>query len=406
MSAKKITHINGRSVKNGEVDTPDYNTVYDNSEIKNSEEYEGYPNIYAYSDAMSERRRRQNGYDEGRTMAKLDRKPISWLLEPYIPANSVTILQGDGGVGKSSFAIYLAGLVTTEGSILDTFRVNPKNSMDRSVILFSPESDDSDLVSRADVIEMDQERVIVFIGNKSMDIKDEQSMSRIIKENDCAMLVIDPLLNALGPTVDSNKAEQVGKVIEGLASVAKNTNCAIVLIHHTKKSAGRNVHKNDGIGSANITNTARSVLNFVSNPNVDGQFFVIPTKSNKAKSAPTLLYEFGEHGECIAQEILHSVNQNNFEEFLNYSKKLKPVAYKFADFLETLDSGKYSNQELVDQFFEKTGVALKSGREIRSILNNSFLVELEVRGISLVRFETSKIEDGIKKSFRGYEIIK
>jgi hypothetical protein len=37
---------------------------------------------------------------------------VQWLWEPYIPLGAVTILQGDGGLGKSTISCLIAAAVT------------------------------------------------------------------------------------------------------------------------------------------------------------------------------------------------------------------------------------------------------------------------------------------------------
>jgi hypothetical protein len=69
----------------------------------------------AEAQAAEEAARRANGYDPGSLAplaitiaAELAGKPVperAWLVENWIPSRQVTLLSGDGGVGKSLLAM-------------------------------------------------------------------------------------------------------------------------------------------------------------------------------------------------------------------------------------------------------------------------------------------------------------
>ena len=46
------------------------------------------------------------------TAADVEPKEVEWLWYPYIPFGKVTLIQGDAGDGKSTFALNLAALLT------------------------------------------------------------------------------------------------------------------------------------------------------------------------------------------------------------------------------------------------------------------------------------------------------
>ena len=45
-------------------------------------------------------------------MSEVEAKPIEWLWEGYIPSGTLTILEGDPGLGKTQIACDLAARVT------------------------------------------------------------------------------------------------------------------------------------------------------------------------------------------------------------------------------------------------------------------------------------------------------
>ena len=46
------------------------------------------------------------------TAADVEPKEVSWLWYPYIPFGKVSLMHGDSGDGKSTFALNLAALLT------------------------------------------------------------------------------------------------------------------------------------------------------------------------------------------------------------------------------------------------------------------------------------------------------
>ena len=45
-------------------------------------------------------------------MSEVDTQTVEWLWEPYIPFGKVTIVQGNPGEGKTTFALRLAAACT------------------------------------------------------------------------------------------------------------------------------------------------------------------------------------------------------------------------------------------------------------------------------------------------------
>ena len=46
-------------------------------------------------------------------MSEVDTQTVEWLWKPYIPFGKVTIVQGNPGEGKTTFALRLAAACTT-----------------------------------------------------------------------------------------------------------------------------------------------------------------------------------------------------------------------------------------------------------------------------------------------------
>ena len=47
-----------------------------------------------------------------RYYSEVEPQPVDWLWYPYLPYGKITLLQGDPGEGKSTFALQLAAILT------------------------------------------------------------------------------------------------------------------------------------------------------------------------------------------------------------------------------------------------------------------------------------------------------
>jgi hypothetical protein len=53
-----------------------------------------------------------------RKMSEIQSEPVNWLWEPYIPSGKISLIQGDGSMGKTTVALVIAAArsVLTVGS--------------------------------------------------------------------------------------------------------------------------------------------------------------------------------------------------------------------------------------------------------------------------------------------------
>ena len=54
--------------------------------------------------------------------SSIEQRAVEWLWYPYIPYGKITVLQGDPGDGKSTFALNIAALLTQGKAMPDGFK--------------------------------------------------------------------------------------------------------------------------------------------------------------------------------------------------------------------------------------------------------------------------------------------
>ena len=72
------------------------------------------------------------------------------------------------------------------------------------------------------------------------------------------VLIVDPFVSS--HRAEENDNGQIDTIAKQWASIARETNCAIVLVHHSRKLAGQQVDAEAARGASALSNAARSVL--------------------------------------------------------------------------------------------------------------------------------------------------
>ncbi|MGI6316441.1 MAG: AAA family ATPase [Christensenellales bacterium] len=188
-------------------------------------------------------------------MSEIDTLTVEWLWEPYIPFGKVTIVQGNPGEGKTTFALRLAAACTTGHTLPNMNPLPPFN-----VIYQTAEDGLGDTVKpRLIEADADLDRVLVIDeAKRELSLSDER-IEKAITQTGARLIVLDPIQAYVGEKTDMNKANEIRPIFRRLADVAERTGCAVILIGHLNKaSGGQTAYR--GLGSIDFRAAARSVL--------------------------------------------------------------------------------------------------------------------------------------------------
>ena len=188
-------------------------------------------------------------------MSEVDTQTVEWLWKPYIPLGKVTIVQGNPGEGKTTFALRLAAACTT-GRELPNMKPLPPFQ----VIYQTAEDGLGDTVKpRLMEAEADLDRVLVIDEAKRELTLSDERIEKAITQNGARLIILDPIQAYMGEKTDMNRANEVRPMFRRLADVAERTGCAVILIGHLNKAAGgQSAYR--GLGSIDFRAAARSVL--------------------------------------------------------------------------------------------------------------------------------------------------
>jgi hypothetical protein len=83
-------------------------------------------------------------------------------------------------------------------------------------------------------------------------------MEQTIKKHGIAALFVDPFVSS--HAVQENNNGAINALVKRWKQLARDTSCAVILVHHTKKLGGREVTAEDGRGAIALRDAARVVL--------------------------------------------------------------------------------------------------------------------------------------------------
>jgi len=228
------------------------------------------------------------------TMSQIEQMTTDWLWESWLPRGTLSVLDGDPGLGKSTITIDIASRVSTGRPMPPSDGENGTYEP-ADVLLLSAEDDPRRTIrGRVDAAGADLSR-IHYLG--SMDDgtrppelpRDIPILKQIVVDRGVGFVVIDPLMAYLSGNTDSHKDSDVRRVLHRLARMAEETECSVLLVRHLCKDSGRRA-KYRGGGSIGILGAARSAMMVGEDPDDPDCSILAVSKANLAPVPNSLRY--------------------------------------------------------------------------------------------------------------------
>lgn len=216
-------------------------------------------------------------------------EPPKWLCKPYFPIGKLTLVQGDPGCGKTAFLCKMAALTSIGGKFLNN------NVTQGNVLILSVEDDESTLRGRIESSGGDLRKC--FFVEEAYDVDFcHEGLQEAIHNTQAKLVVFDPIQSFFGADINTNLSNQTRPILAYLAQVAKEEECAIVLLAHMAKAKEGKSNVLRALGSVDIPGAARSVLQIGRNPSDNKQCVVAHVKSSNAAIGDSFTYTIGERG--------------------------------------------------------------------------------------------------------------
>jgi hypothetical protein len=225
---------------------------------------------------------------------QIEAVPIDWLWPGRFALGKLTLLTGEGGVGKSILTCDMAARISkglpfpdgSSGVVGDSFFVGAEDGAGDTIR------------PRLDAAGADCRRVHLISGPKPQgeEFASAVDLSRHIDKLDrlldrypeAKLLVIDPVMDYLGEKCNSDKATDVRRVLGPLRSLAEKHRVAVIAMNHLRKSIGGS-SKNRSLGSGAFVQVCRIELRVCEDPEDEDRRLLLSVKNNLG-AAPGLAY--------------------------------------------------------------------------------------------------------------------
>jgi RecA-family ATPase len=211
------------------------------------------------------------------------------VVYPYLPAGELTLLSGNGGVGKSTWNLLLAGSVNNK---VEGFELNPHYS-GTNVVYISLEDSKEVIKYRFQQTGLNDKNFWVCDDVGELMKAPVAFLRGIFNEYSPSIVILDPITYLIPQGVDMYKASDVNNFLVGFRELSAEFNNSIVMVNHLTKSGGSTQASRSG-GSYVFNARVRSALLAAK---VDGELHIVQTKHNYTNGAASRKWRFGDNGE-------------------------------------------------------------------------------------------------------------
>jgi hypothetical protein len=185
----------------------------------------------------------------------------TFLMDPYIPMNGVTVIAGIGGLGKSHFTLDVAARAT-RGQLEGDLHGEPVSV----VIATAEDAHASTMVPRLHAAGADLSCVFLVRQDAAFALDDLDAMDAAMTANDARLLVLDPIVAYMPTRLDAHKDQHARAILGPLAGLADTHDAAVLAVMHLNKATDAQSFFLRVSSSVGFVNAARSGLLFAPDP--------------------------------------------------------------------------------------------------------------------------------------------
>jgi hypothetical protein len=311
------------------------------------------------------------------TMSKVEVKPLVWLWEGRIPRGTLTLLDGDPDLGKSTITIDLAARVS-RGWQMPPAAGPVEGAEPEGVLLLNAEDDpERTLKPRLEAVGADVSRVhlleaVRIAGEEQPPVLpwDLDVVEQVILEKEVALVVVDPVMAYLDAKIDAHRDQDVRRCLHRLKQLAQKTGVAVIIVRHLNKLNGPPALYRGG-GSIGIIGAARSALVVGRDPDNPGRRVLASNKCNLGPAPRSLTYTleasgnvavvaWGEETDLTANDILSH----------GAAKRKQTVSEQCAEAIRGILGAGVMDSEELDRHCKELGYsgrAIKDGRRAAGV---------------------------------------
>ncbi|MHB8703425.1 MAG: AAA family ATPase [Candidatus Tyrphobacter sp.] len=215
---------------------------------------------------------------------------VEWFVTGLVPRAELTLVNGDGGLGKTTAALDLIARATSGIPMPDGLQ----HDRPQRALIVAEEDRHGLLRARLDVAGVDHEhvRLVESVGaNQEFFVLPQHAaaLGNEIAEGRFDIVLIDALLSHLDDEINASRPQDMRRALRPLIGVAHESGATILAIRHIGKAPGRASIR--GFGSAEARNLCRSELTVGAHPDEDALVVVALSKANLSPNrAATLAF--------------------------------------------------------------------------------------------------------------------
>ena len=312
-------------------------------------------------------------------------KTVDWLWKPFIPYGKVTIVEGDGGEGKTTMILAVAAMLSRgvqPPALVNGHLEEEKNVEPITIFYASNEDEIEDSTIPCFLRNGGDLTRFAYSGELEHHITlNEEELTDIIQETGARLLIIDPFQSFLPKGTHLGNVTQMREVFTMLSNVAKATGSALVLVGHLNKNeASKDIHR--GMGSADISASVRSILLVYMNKEDRTKRYIRAIKSNfdEADFTPVAL--------TLNQERILSFEETDELMIAPEIKTVHKLERAVAILRECLENGPVS----IEEIFMKCDSAGIGDRTARRAMRRIGAISQSKNGITYWRLPDCQID--------------
>lgn len=309
------------------------------------------------------------------SVSDIKKERVEWFIPGYIPKGTITIIGGDGGLGKTSLWCNIASAISN-GTPCVLQENNDFLYPQGEVIYFSGEDD------TARVLRDRLEQNGANLDNiKTLPMDDDAFTSLsiggaliegIIEARRPMLVIFDPIQQFI-KNADMSKRNDMRQIMTNLSKLGKKYGTTFILVMHTNKRDKIGSFRDKLSDSADLWDISRSVLALGRNQNNEN--FITHEKSNYGIRQNAILYHI-ENGKIIRDSI--ETERKTYVEFMGGKSKADKTDMRLQCknvYLDLLSSEKQSIKKDLEDRLSAMGYSRNMIRQVYNDLIHEERIE-------------------------------
>lgn len=280
------------------------------------------------------------------TMDTVEEKTPEWLINGFIPKGQITLIAGNGGVGKTTVWCNIVAAISSGKACF--FDHNKIGTDPHTVMYFSSEDDIQATLKgrlRKNGADMKNILTISLDDPRFQDIKyNSQFLEYLISTHKPVLVVFDPLQSFIPSNINMGYRNAMREVLNPLIGLGMKYGVTILIMAHTNKR--ENAYGRNRIAdSSDIWDIARSVfiVGFTGNDNMR---YLSHEKSNYGIPQDTVIFSINDGVPTLCGTTPQK--DQDYQSGKKFEKKSTALDEAKDFILDTLQSGEMGSKELND----------------------------------------------------------